>query len=511
MSALMTNKVVVNKKSILISLALLAVLTSCGKSKEAKNPSPVTTTTKAVTPSSTGTQTTQTQSAQQAQSEAQSEVQSQPTTPSSNSIPATPAQSTRPNSTAQTSGVPVSPSSNQLDKNQNQNADNSLSDDSQSMNEDVANPITNDPLVPSKGQSDLNNDQDEILSPLPAAPAADEEGSDQSSVINPPLKLAEKNKASAKTVDFSRAAVRTGGSSGELFYTSAGMDGLMEEFKSYNLKVSKQQQTMNMNLSKNIIVAKLTKQKSSGQVVVNLTVDEFGKAKIYKLKGTATGDRYQLSEDVSRGRGDLDFEGGFLKCLDRDGGCENAYAKLKFSGAYARVIFRNSYSDMHFLVQNNVSNNSSFEMLKRYVHNTVQGTGGSQKIDALQVSSFEIVNGRAGMGALLTTMDKEMVGLSIPLVVKGATSQADVPVAKLSDLSKNYDLSSLGNSYNQKLSQQISSVKLINNNGLGQLKLQFIFSGSSGSASIWMHTSRVQKAELSISEVRAFENKVKFF
>lgn len=465
-----------NKKSTLVSVAVLALLTSCGKSKEAKNPSPQ--------PINTAPTTIQTSG----QPSGQAPDQAQPTT--ATQTQQLPAPTKLPGQSVQTQPVPAQQSASAQDE---------------------LNTISKDPLVSSNGQSDLNNDQGEILSPLPVAPAADESNSIESSVIRPPLKLAEKSNGSAKTVDFNQAAVRTGGRMGELYYTSAGNDGLMDEFKSYNNKVSKEQQTMNLNLSKNIIVAKLSRQKSSGLVIIDLTVDEFGKAKTYRLMGSSVGDRFQIDEDANGGRGDLEFQGGFLKCLDRDGGCENAYAKLKFSGAYTRIIFRNSYSDMHFLIQRNITANSGFEMLNRYVQNTIRGTGGSQKIDSLQVSSFEVVNGRAGMGALLTTTDKEMVGLSIPLVVNANGSQVSIPATKLTDLSKNYDLSSVANSYSQRLTQQISAVKLVNNNGRGQLKLKFEFTNSANPGYIWMQTSRVQKPVLSLEEIRTFESKVKFF
>ena len=336
-----------NKKSALVSMALLALLasglTGCGKSKEARNPAPQQTPPATIATSPTIQSAPQTvdqnpvQNPGQAQAQAPSQTQSQTQAQTQNSVQT---QSQQPQQAKPEQSI-QQPSRQQVQS-----------------QVDETNPISNDPLVSSKGQSDLNNNGNEILSPLPSAPAGDESQSDESSVIKPPLKLAEKSKGSAKTVDFTQSSIKTGGRMGDLYYTSAGNDGLMEEFKSYNSKVSKDQQTMNMNLSKNIIVAKLSKQRSTGLITVSLTVDEFGKSKVYKLKGSVSSDRVQLAEDVSSGRGDIEFQGGFLKCLDRDGGCENAYAKLKFSGAYTRIIFRNSYSDMHFQIQSNVSNNN---------------------------------------------------------------------------------------------------------------------------------------------------------
>lgn len=468
----------VNKKSALVSIALIAMLSSCGKSKELKNPVP------SQGPASA------------------SQQQQRPSQP----VLAT--QSTQ-NQTTQS-------------QNQNQSAQNQaevqkpatpIASKPSPKNNSANNSISNDSLITKKGQSDLNNNQGEILPPLPAAPAADEFQSEETSVISPPLKIAEKNKRQASQVNFSASSSvpKTGGRMNDLYYTSAGRDGLMEEFKSYNTKVAANQQTMNLNLAKNIVIAKLSRQTSTNDIIVNLTVDEFGTMRNYRVKGKRQGDRVILNQEQVSNSGALEFQGGFLKCLDIDGGCENSYVKLKFSGAYARVIFRNSLADMHFLIQQGVSNNQGFELLRRYAINAETLASTSQRIDTLQVASFEVVNGRAGMGALLTTTDKEMIGLSIPLVASAQGTQVNVPIAKLTDLSRNYDLSPLANTYSQRISSFISAITLVNNDGQGQLKLRFSFNQASTPASIWMQTSRVQKSIMSLDQVRNFENTVKFF
>ncbi len=382
-------------------------------------------------------------------------------------------------------------------------------------------------LLPGDNSSGFNN---EVLPPLPVGPAMnsnDASGtngipssgsnsiSENSNVIRSPLKPAAPQIQKAAAIDFTnQEAVKTGGQTKDLFYTSAGDDGLMNEFKNYALKVSKDQQRMNANLAKGIVTAKLSRSNSSGEVRVELTIDEslngVGTVKVYRLKAVSdsAGTKLVLAEAAT---GALEFQGGFLKCIDADGGCENAYAKIKMSGAYARLIFRNSFADMHFLVQEKIVNNPGFDLFKKYISNSAEGIASSEKINSLQLSSFEIANGRAGMGALLTTTDKEMIGLSIPLVVSGTKSEVSAPVAKLSDLSKNYDLSPLANIYSQKLSQQIADVKLVNNNGLGQLKLKMTLGTAANSGSIWMVVSKVKKPEMTIEQIQAFESKVKHF
>lgn len=184
---------------------------------------------------------------------------------------------------------------------------------------------------------------------------------------------------------------------------------------------------------------------------------------------------------------------------------------MKMSGAYARVIFRNSYSDVNFLVQTGVSN-SRMDLWKSYIQNTVTASPSAQKIDYVQMASFEVVNGRAGMGALLLTQDLDMVGLSIPLLAPEKGTKLNAQVAKLSNLSNNFDLAALAGTYSQRLSQALVDVRLVNNNGKGQMKLQLMLSEQGQpQASIWMVLSSVKKPTMSLMDVRAFEATLKAF
>lgn len=375
-----------------------------------------------------------------------------------------------------------------------------------------SNPIPNTGnMLPGDKNEGFDN---EVLPPLPAG-TADSRGTENSSVIRPPLvDSSNSGKSVASQVNFdNQDAVKTGGRLNDLYYTSAGDDGLMTEFKLKSLTVSGDQQRMNMNLAKAIVTAKLSRSNSSGEVMIELNIDESvngsGAVKTYRIKATADSAKMNLS--LANAGGALKFQGGFLKCLDTDGGCENAYAKIKLSGAYTRIIFRNSYADRHFLIQENIVNNPAFDLMKNYILNTATGVNSNERIEKLQISSFEVTNGRAGMGALMTTLDHEMIGLSIPLVVSANKSEVQAPVNKLTDLSKNYDLSNLANSYSSRLSQSITDIKLVNNNGLGQLKLKMNFTAGANSGAIWMVISKVQKPELSIEQVRLFESQVKTF
>lgn len=313
-------------------------------------------------------------------------------------------------------------------------------------------------------------------------------------------------------IDFSTiTAAKTGGTSKDMYYTGAGSDGLMEEFKSYGLKVSQEQQSLNKKLAQALVSARLVGTSSSDlqlDMVIDETINGSGGIKTYRLKATADGDMLKLTK--ASATGNLDFEGGFVKCLDANGDCNNSYAKIKMSGAYVRIIFRKSHTDRHFLTQKNITSNRSFDVLKSYILNSSGDMDTNQKIESLEVASFEVANGRAAMGAMLTTQDQQMIGLNIPLLVSGKNSEVNAAVTLSTDLSKSYPLAS-GTSYSQKLASGISEARLVNNSGTGQLKIKLTLGTGSEKGAIWIITSPVKKELLSLEDVRQFESKLKSF
>lgn len=313
-------------------------------------------------------------------------------------------------------------------------------------------------------------------------------------------------------IDFnSMVADKTGGKANDLFYTGAGQDGLMNSFKATALTVPAAQQALNSKLAKAVVGARLSKaggQDLSIDLAIDETINGQGGVKNYRLKATAEGDLMRLSASSSSGA--LAFQGGYLKCLDLDGSCSNAYAKIKMSGAYTRVIFRKSYADTFYLYQTGIVGNAGYDLLKSYVLNRKNNAATSQKIDGVEVSSYEVTNGRGAMGVQITTQDNEMVGLNVPLLVSGNASIVDAAVSKSADISKSYDLASSAG-YSSRLSQAISDARIVANNGQGQMKLKLNFQGASGGGSIWVILSKVPTATMSLADVAAFEKTVKFF
>ena len=310
-----------------------------------------------------------------------------------------------------------------------------------------------------------------------------------------------KESAQTKSGSFNQAeAVKTGGQSKELFYTASSADGLMTEFRSYNSKVSAEQSKMNASLAKIITSAKI--KKSGSDMMIDLTTDEQGILQTYKLKATQAGDKHTIS--VVGQTGDLEFQGGFLKCLDKNDSCDNSYIKVKLSGAYTRIIFRTSYANRLFQYQDSTSDGHRLWMT--YVNNSTQASSTNLKFKSAQVASFEIVNGRAAMGAMILTQDNESVGLSFPLVASAQGTEVSAAAVKSQDVIKIYNLAAIGTS--QRLAQAITTAKLVNNNGLGDVRVKLEFGSTAG---IWVVLSRVAQDTATVQDIRNFEAKVKAF
>lgn len=301
-------------------------------------------------------------------------------------------------------------------------------------------------------------------------------------------------KPKTSTPDFKDAkAVTTGGKSGDLNFTSASDDGLMDAFRINSATVGAEQQKLNKNIAQAITGARLLK--SGSDMNLDLVITEGGVAKIVRLKAATDGAKMKLS--LLSSTADSEFQGGFLKCLEAS--CDDAYAKIKVEGGYARIIFRNTNMNNSFGIQEKITD-ADFTKWTSYIYNTIQGTSATASIASVRASSYEVLNGKASMGIQLLTNDKEAFSVGTPLLAPEAGTVLAAEATKYKDPSVNYNLpGTAGKSF--VLSQLVKSVSLVNNNGKGQLRLKL----SIGTGAIWMTLSRVPKSTMSAAEVKAFE------
>ncbi|MBC7457924.1 MAG: hypothetical protein H7235_06575 [Bdellovibrionaceae bacterium] len=329
----------------------------------------------------------------------------------------------------------------------------------------------------------LNNG--EQAAPIGKVPVNPQTGPGSGSVPN-------ENKPS--TPDFKDTnAIITGGKLGDLNYTSASDDGLMNAFRANSATVGAEQQKLKKNIAQAITGARLLK--SGSDMNLDLVLTEGPASKIVRLKATTEGNRMKLA--LLSTTADSEFQGGFLKCLEAS--CDDAYAKIKIEGGYARIIFRNTSMNNSFGIQEKITD-ADFTKWTSYIYNTIQGVNSTATIASARASSYEVLNGKASMGIQLLTNDKEAFSVGTPLLAPDAGTVLAAEATKYKDPSANYNLpGTAGKSF--VLSQLVKSASLVNNNGKGQLRLKL----SIGTGAIWMTLSRVPKTTMSATEVKAFE------
>lgn len=366
--------------------------------------------------------------------------------------------------------------------------------------------------APTRRQGRTENSNVDEDSDFQTAPTRDQVDSDQPQNSNRPAHSDSGSYSPNAGIDYSVKDVeKTGGkASDSLSYTSAGEDHLMSIFKQIAAGLKNAEQTkMNANLAKYIVQAQLIKT-SGSEKYIDLTISEGAGLRTYRLKTNPESNRERLT--LVQGQGVLEFQGGFLKCIDADGGCDNAYAKVKISGAYARIIFRSSYMNQTFVMYQNPTGvvSEDFFKVRSYADNKVNASSSVEKLTSTKAASFEVFNGKSEMKLLMNTADLNGIALSVPMVVGATGSEVRATAQKLSDVSKMNSLSN-GGLRSLDLTTAISNATLVKNKGQGKFQVEFDFSKKSDPSKIFVNFSRVQKQTMSADAVLKFESTIPFF
>lgn len=293
-------------------------------------------------------------------------------------------------------------------------------------------------------------------------------------------------------------AVVTGAKLNDLNYTSFSDDGLMEAFRTTAMTVSAEQQKLNKILASAITGARL--KKNGADMLLDLATLE-KTPRIYQFKATTEGNRMKLS--LLKSTGELEFQGGFLKCLEVS--CEDAFVKIKLQGAYTRIIFRTNNMNNNFRFDDKTSE-PNIKLWQSYVYNTIQNTGGSSQIISMRAATYEVLNGKSAMGVQMLTGNNEAFSVGTLLLAPEAGTELNQPASKYADPSQSFNLSTTaGKTFT--LSKAVSAVSLVNNNGKGDVKLKLTID----SGAIWMVLSRVPKVTMTPAEVKTFEATVPNF
>jgi hypothetical protein len=212
-----------------------------------------------------------------------------------------------------------------------------------------------------------------------------------------------------------------------------------------------------------------------------LKVQEPGGVKIYNLAGSMSEGRASKLRMVTYGNGEKTTGtynvAGTLKCVDLDGGCETAMARLEVgcNGGFgvAYVVFRNSKADLYFQLPavDAYSGNPEFYVLSDYFISTIKDLKTTAKIQKRTLGSWEVVNGRSGFTFTLKGYNDELLAFTGPLLAQDGSNAVNVRLGRIGkDEENSLDLLAVRSS-KLNYANTIQEARLVANNGLGQLRL----------------------------------------
>lgn len=286
-------------------------------------------------------------------------------------------------------------------------------------------------------------------------------------------------------------ALKTGGqksttakSSTPYFFTGASKDGVLERLKDNSQNKSEAEKSTNSAIASAIQHAKLGKSRE-GHATLSLEL-QIGNELTQKirLKAESENSEVLVVSKTNRPAAEeaLHPVGGQLICLDvqKRSQCSVQVAKVNFTNGSAYIIFRKTVAMAHaeFVISDRdykYNDNQAFNRMKDYVLNRVQHVKTDKKVKELILSSFEVVGGESELGVILTTEDKQMATFKVPLVAEAQGVNVSHRVTTQANLAHYFDIADLADTHVRSLLVGIDSVRLVKNNGRGDIMLQLKF------------------------------------
>lgn len=273
----------------------------------------------------------------------------------------------------------------------------------------------------------------------------------------------------------------TGGKTSDgLLYTGTSTDGILAWLRARNEKVGWETRRLNFAAAASVRSAKLSVDSLSGEAIIALKIDEAGSAKTYVLAGAMSSGSANQLQLVRAGAGETttgtQAVAATLKCLDLDGQCENSYLRVKVGGngtpsAIINVIFRQSAADAYFHLPGEYTDSAEYADIREMIINSIKRINSDNRISAIKMNSWEVVNGRAGVNVYIQSRNKELLGFSGALLAPEAGTAVNVALSRIGvEANDSLDLLAL-NQWKLNYQNSIAEAKLINNNGLGQIRL----------------------------------------
>lgn len=280
-----------------------------------------------------------------------------------------------------------------------------------------------------------------------------------------------------------------------LFYTGSSTDKLLTYLRLRNEdpNLDAGVKARNLDAAQSIRSAHLSRDPETGEVVIILKIKEGQSLKNYVLAGGIAEGEGPSKLRLARGRNGLKTTGsqdisGKMKCLDLDGGCETIFARLILEAAApapapasvalghsgggraaVAVLFRQSLADIRVSITKS-SGNLEYDYIRDFFINSHNDANTDMKLKNAALKSFEVVNGRSGFETQLIGENRQLISLAGPLLAPDAGTSVDIRADRTAEMQDSLDLDNLAG-YKFDLANFIGSAQIVNNNGLGQVRV----------------------------------------
>lgn len=266
----------------------------------------------------------------------------------------------------------------------------------------------------------------------------------------------------------------------------------------------------------NLTLAKLVKSAQlrigeAGDVIASIRLQDGNEGMTLHLGGAVSSDAFsplKMSQHDQK-QVNMPKADGEFRCLDLNGTCETSMLRLslnvKGTSGVVNIVFRNSLADLHVRFPSKPSESTEYMNLENFVRNAEYNRDTNFKIKEIRMESFEVVNGRSGFKTVIMGANDEVMAFGGPLLAPEFGTALSLTADRTVELEQSLDLEKIGATVSR-ISDTIASAKIVNNNGLGQVRLSLTLRKRAGfdPDTVFFTMMRVSKPIIYLSEENVY-------
>jgi hypothetical protein len=296
-----------------------------------------------------------------------------------------------------------------------------------------------------------------------------------------------------------------------LSYVGSAQDKLLTylRLRTQNSPAESAARIRNREISRMVEYARISRDESNGQIVVQVKLNENSYLRPYVLTGHISKKSRSTSLQIIKNFNGVRTMGeqamsGRMKCLDKDGGCETSLVTLQVGDApksEVQIVFRDSVAAVNVLLPDQRSGNPEFDMLTTFWLNSINQVNTDFKFQVAVMKSFEVVNGPSGFDVQIRGDNQQLIAFGGPLLAPKTGTVVKVPATFSVDLQDSFVMDGVEHSRFD-LANTIGSGQIVNNNGVGQVRVSLAMRKKPGFAqdTMLLTCSRIAKSIVTLNE-----------